>query len=72
MGHLCGAGFLDIGDKAQTTEEEQRFYDVTSAQRWTMAATYFGLIAALVFGMHVALAQLQGHGIHPETRTHVQ
>ncbi len=37
-----------------------------------MAAMYFGLIAALVFGMHVALAQLQGHGIHPETRTQVQ
>ena len=54
------------------TEEEQRFYEVTPAQRWTMAAMYFGLIAALVFGMHVALAQLQGHGIHPETRTHVQ
>ena len=54
------------------TEEEQRFYEVTSAQRWTMATMYFGLIAALVFGMHAALAQLQGHGIHPETRTHVQ
>ena len=54
------------------TEEEQRFYEVTPAQRWTMGAMYFGLIAALVFGMHVALAQLQGHGIHPETRTHVQ
>ena len=37
------------------TEEEQRFYEVTPAQRWSMAAMYFGLIAALVFGMHVAL-----------------
>ncbi len=54
------------------TEEEQRFYEVTPAQRWTMAALYFGLIAALVVGMQVALAQLQGHGIHPETRPHVQ
>lgn len=54
------------------TEEEQRFYEIKPAQRWTMAAMYFGLIAALVFGMHVALAQLQGHGIHPETRPQVQ
>ncbi len=54
------------------TEEEQRFYEIKPAQRWTMAAMYVGLIAALVFGMHVALAQLQGHGIHPETRTQVQ
>src|ERR1700681_2619148 len=44
------------------TEEEQRYYEVTPNQRWRMAAMYFGLIAALVFGMHVALAQLQGHG----------
>lgn len=54
------------------TEEEQRFYEVTPTQRWTMAALYFGLIGALVVGMHVALAQLQGHGVHPETRTQVQ
>lgn len=54
------------------TEEEQRFYEVTPARRWTMGAMYFGLIAALVLGMHVALAQLGGHGIHPQTRTQVQ
>jgi Zn-dependent protease len=54
------------------TEEEQRYYEVTPAQRWMMATMYFGLIAALVFGMHVALAQLQGHGIRPEARTQVQ
>ena len=51
------------------TEEEQRFYEVTPTQRWTMAAMYFGLIAALVFGMHVALEQLEAQGIHPGTRT---
>lgn len=51
------------------TEEEQRFYEVTPAQRWTMATMYFGLIAALVFGMHVALEQLAAQGIHPGTRT---
>ncbi len=50
------------------TEEEQRFYEVTPAQRWTMAAMYFGLIGALVFGMHVALEQLGAQGIHPGTR----
>lgn len=54
------------------TEEEQRFYEVTPAQRWTMGAMYFGLIGALVLGMHVALAQLGGRGIHPQTRTQVQ
>ena len=53
-------------------EEGQRFYEITPAQRWTMAAMYFGLIAALVFGMHISLAQLRGHGIHPGTRTQVQ
>ncbi len=52
--------------RCKRTEEEQRFYKIKPAQRWTMAAMYLGLIAALVFRMHVALAQLQGHGIHPE------
>jgi hypothetical protein len=33
-----------------------------------MAAMYFGLIAALVFGMHTALAQLHERGINPNTR----
>jgi Zn-dependent protease len=41
------------------TEEEQRYFEVTPAQRWTMGAMYFGLIAALVFGMHVAQVELQ-------------
>lgn len=36
------------------TEEEQRYFEVAPAQRWIMGATYFGLIAALVLGMHVA------------------
>jgi hypothetical protein len=54
------------------TEEEQRFYEIKPAQRWTMAVMYFGLIGALVFGMHVALTQLHGHGIRPERRTQVQ
>ena len=50
------------------TEEEQRFYEVTPAQRWSMAAMYFGLVAALVFGMHTALEQLNERGINPNTR----
>jgi len=33
------------------TEEEQRYYEVTPRQRWTMAALYFGLIALLLVGM---------------------
>ena len=50
------------------TDEEQRFYEVTPAQRWSMAAMYFGLVAALVFGMHTAIAQLHDRGINPNTR----
>jgi Zn-dependent protease len=41
----------------QRSEEEQRYYEVTPGQRWTMAALYFGLIALLVVGMqstHIA------------------
>lgn len=33
------------------TDEEKRYFEVTPTQRWTVAATYFGLIAFLVFGM---------------------
>src|SRR5207245_9313110 len=36
------------------TEEEQRYFEVTPSQRWTMSILYFGLIAILLFGMHVA------------------
>ena len=37
------------------TEEEQRYFEVTPRQRWTMAALYFGLIALLVVGMQFTL-----------------
>jgi Zn-dependent protease len=40
------------------TEEEQRYYEVPPAQRWLMALMYFGLIGALVLGMHVSHLQL--------------
>jgi Zn-dependent protease len=43
------------------TEEERRYYEVTSAQRWTMSILYFGLIAALAFGMYVAHNELSDH-----------
>jgi Zn-dependent protease len=36
------------------TDEEKRYFEVTPAQRWTMAALYFGLAALLVIGMHYA------------------
>jgi Zn-dependent protease len=35
--------------------EELRYFEVTSAQRWSMAALYFGLIALLVLGMELTL-----------------
>ncbi len=35
------------------TDAEQRYFEVTPAQRWTMAAMYFGLIALLVIGMQI-------------------
>lgn len=40
------------------TDEEQRFFEISPAQRGIMAAMYFGLIAALFFGMHQTDVQL--------------
>ncbi len=45
------------------TEEEERYYEVQPAQRWTIGLLYFGLIAALAYGMHVAQGQLQDYHI---------
>jgi Zn-dependent protease len=39
-------------------EAEQRFYEVTPQQRWTMGALYLGLIAMLYLGMHVCQREL--------------
>ena len=50
------------------TEEEKRYYEVTQAQRWGMSAMYFGLIAALVFAMHVAQGHLQEQGVRAHGR----
>jgi Zn-dependent protease len=44
------------------TEEEQRYYEVTPTQRWTMSILYFGLIAMLIFAMHLAARDLSNHG----------
>jgi len=43
----------------QRTDEEQRFYEISPAQRGIMAAMYFGLIAALFYGMHQTDVQLE-------------
>src|SRR6184192_2452926 len=45
------------------TEEEQRYFEVTPSQRWIMSILYFGLIAVLLFGMHMAQQDLNKHGV---------
>jgi Zn-dependent protease len=45
------------------TEEERRYFEVTPSQRWIMSVLYFGLIAVLLFGMHVAQLDLRNHGV---------
>ena len=43
------------------SEEEQRYFEVSPAQRWTMSILYFGLIAALALGMYAAHNELRDH-----------
>src|ERR1700720_91794 len=50
------------------TEEEQRYYEVTPTQRWTMSILYFGLIATLIFGMQLAKKDLENRGIRPRQK----
>jgi Zn-dependent protease len=45
------------------TEEEQRYFEVTPSQRCLMSVLYFGLIAVLLFGMHVAQKDLNEYGV---------
>ncbi|PYJ28543.1 MAG: hypothetical protein DME90_07435 [Verrucomicrobia bacterium] len=45
------------------TAEEQRYFEVTASQRWIMSILYFGLIAVLLFGMHVAQQDLNKYGV---------
>jgi Zn-dependent protease len=44
------------------TDAEKRYFEVTPAQRATMAALYFGLVAALVLGMYAAQITLAPAG----------
>jgi len=41
------------------SEAQQRYFEVTTGQRFTMAAMYFGLILLLVLGMELAHNRLQ-------------
>ena len=52
------------------TEEEERYFEVTPTQRWTMSVLYFGLIAILALGQYVAHNQLADRGFVPQTRRH--
>ncbi len=52
------------------TEEEQRYFEVTRSQRWTMSILYFGLIAILALAMQIAHNELADRGFVPHTRTH--
>ncbi len=48
------------------TEEEQRYFEVMPSQRGIMSVLYFGLIALLLFGMHIAQRDLH----HSDVRAH--
>lgn len=48
------------------TEEERRYFEVTRAQRWTMSILYFGLIAVLALGMHIAHNDLTNRDLRPQ------
>jgi Zn-dependent protease len=50
------------------TEEERRYYEVTPTQRATMSILYFGLIATLLFAMHLAQNDLHQHGVRAHGR----
>ena len=50
------------------TEEERHYFEVTPSQRWTMSILYFGLIAALLFGMHVAQDDLNKYGVRAHNK----
>jgi Zn-dependent protease len=50
------------------TEEEQRYYEVTPRQRWTISFLYFGLIALLIAGMQLASKDLERQGLPAHRR----
>jgi hypothetical protein len=43
------------------SDEEQRYFEVTPQQRWTMAAMYFGLVALLAIGMRFSHIDRDGN-----------
>jgi Zn-dependent protease len=45
------------------SEDERRYFEVTTAQRWTMSILYFGLIAVLLIGMQLAARDLHKYGV---------
>jgi Zn-dependent protease len=45
------------------SEEERRYFEVTTAQRWIMSFLYFGLIAALLLAMQLAARDLHTYGV---------
>jgi Zn-dependent protease len=54
------------------TPEEERYYEVTSQQRWIMAAMYFGLITILLIGMRSTYQALDVREVHPRKEIIVQ
>ncbi len=50
------------------TPEEERYFEVTPAQRWTMSFLYFGLIAVLAFGQFIAHESLADRGLVRQPR----
>ncbi len=50
------------------TDEEQRYFEVTPARRWTMSILYFGLIIVLILGMRLAEQDLKEQGLHPRSK----
>jgi Zn-dependent protease len=45
------------------SEEERRYFEVTTAQRWIMSFLYFGLIVALLLAMQLAARDLHRYGV---------
>jgi Zn-dependent protease len=50
------------------TADQERYYEVTSGQRWTMSFLYFGLVAMLIMGMQLAARDLERQGLPAHQR----
>jgi len=51
------------------TEEEERYFEVATRERWMMSILYFGLIATLIFGMQSARNDLDDRGVHSQSKS---